>query len=229
MRERRRSPVVMVFLALSIVLFALVAMWWRLPRPVRAVRIEGGPHIARMDIEQVVAPYLDQGWLQMDLVSLRRDLQQLPWVKDAQVWRVWPRRIRVNVTEPTVVVRWGEQQVLDTDGQAFTPRPTSIPKGLPWLWGSEGEREPIFHFWKQTQKQLPTPARITQLTYTPGHAWMLTLDDRWQIKLGKKNTTQRLKRLNQIYPRLPQLLTLKKNHLGVVDLRYPHGFALRQK
>jgi hypothetical protein len=50
-------------------------------------------------------------------------LEQLPWVRRAEVWRKWPSRIEVRIEEHQAVAHWGdgEGQLVNTFGELFFP------------------------------------------------------------------------------------------------------------
>ena len=68
-----------------------VATLWAMNRPIDAVVIEGAfERVTAVQIEEVLAPHVQTGFLSADLNLMRADLESLAWVAAAKVRRRWP-------------------------------------------------------------------------------------------------------------------------------------------
>ena len=89
-------------------------------RPVEAIAITGEMrHVDRRDLESVIAPQVENGFLLTDLAAIREEIESLPWVYDANVRREWPGTIRVHVTEQQPIARWGDAAYINQHGFIF--------------------------------------------------------------------------------------------------------------
>src|SRR5262249_36740909 len=80
--------------------------------------------------------------IDVDVDEARARLETLPWVKAAEVRRVWPDRIYVRVTERKPVAIWqneGELAVIDREGHAISGEDVTRFTSLPLVVGKGAE------------------------------------------------------------------------------------------
>src|SRR5210317_1705296 len=90
----------LVTLAASAGGLAMLLEWMNNPRewPVKSVHIEGGfRHLQRADIQNEVAPLASDGFFAMNVAMIQQRIQQLPWVEQVSVRRVWPDQLTIQV------------------------------------------------------------------------------------------------------------------------------------
>src|SRR5262245_63939488 len=56
------------------------------------------------------------------LPALRASLESLPWVRRAELRRVWPDRIEVKLEEHVALARWGDDALVSVMGEKFAGR-----------------------------------------------------------------------------------------------------------
>ena len=64
-----------------------------------------------------VAPYATGSFLTADLMTLRREIEKLPWVYRVTARRRWPAEIEVTLIEQQPLARWGTQGYLNHEGE----------------------------------------------------------------------------------------------------------------
>src|SRR5690606_23652768 len=78
--------------------------------PISTINVEGDlQYIDRDSVQQIIAPYMDESLVTIDLEQLRADLLGMPWVAGATVTRIWPDRLVINLDEHLPIARWGER------------------------------------------------------------------------------------------------------------------------
>lgn len=214
-------------------LFAAVV--WGAPRlrlfPLQEVAIKHELRELRQDdIEQALSPVLQGNFFTINPEAVRLALEQLPWVRHAEVWRKWPARLEVRIEEQQAAAHWGDGQgeLVNTFGEVFTA-PLARPQALPRLSGPVGSSGEVLRRYAEFAEQLkPTGTRPAQLALSPRLAWLLKMENGMLVELGREQAKApillRLQRFVDYYP------TLSETRLGrplVVDMRYPNGFALR--
>ena len=108
----------------------------RLPLfPIREIVVTNELHEVRgVDIERAMSENLRGNFFSVSLESLRQSLEQLSWVRRAELRRRWPAGIEVSIEEQVPVAFWGQAggQLVNSHGEIFTatvglPSPESLP------------------------------------------------------------------------------------------------------
>ncbi|MCG8010636.1 MAG: FtsQ-type POTRA domain-containing protein, partial [Candidatus Thiodiazotropha weberae] len=108
---------------LKLALFCLVmisALYWvgrmlgdPAVMPVRTVGVDGEMRFVKRErLEQVVAEAVNGSFFSIDLKRMREQIEAMPWVKQASIRRVWPDKLRVQVTEHQPLAYWGEEAMV---------------------------------------------------------------------------------------------------------------------
>jgi cell division protein FtsQ len=195
--------------------------------PLREVTVRGDlEHTGRADLEMATRGRVVGNFFAVDLASIRAGLEQLAWVRRADVRRVWPDRIEVTLEEHRALARWGDAGLVNTFGELFSGQ-TDI--SLPIFAGpARSEAEVTRGFRRYGQVLAPLGGSLERVVLTPRFAWQLRLASGLSIELGRDLPTDpaqaRLARFVAAYPQTLGRIALRHEN---VDLRYPNGFALR--
>jgi cell division protein FtsQ len=202
--------------------------------PLREVIVLGAlAHTARAEVERATAGRVAGNFFAADLAEVRAGLERLPWVRRAQVRRVWPDRIEAALEEHVALARWGDAGLVNEHGERFRGRASQADEArLPQFAGPAGtEAEVTRRYWRFTELLVPLGETPERVILTPRHAWQLRLASGLQLELGRDgadSVEQRLARFVAAYALtlglLPRQPGGEPRH---VDLRYPNGFALR--
>ena len=109
---------------------------------VKDVEVKGIRTIAAEEVREVAAVPSGQPLARVDLEAIRARVEALAVVRDAQVTRTWPDRVRIDVDErvPIAVVDIGGKiRGLDDEGVVFREYPKP-PPDLPQVQTSTGTR-----------------------------------------------------------------------------------------
>ena len=216
-------------------LLAAAAVWLvRVPAlPVREVVFTDAlAHTRRAELEEVLPAALKGNFFSLNLESVRGTLERLPWVRRAEVRRVWPQRLEVKVEEHRPVARWGEGrgELVNSYGEVFAATPAQDEGALlPMLFGPQGTApEVLTQFGEVVSMFQVIGEKPVQLVLSPRLAWQLRLQNGMTVDVGREQPKSpvdaRLQRFVQIYP---ELVAKRPVRPEVVDLRYPNGFAMR--
>ncbi|MCK6389454.1 MAG: cell division protein FtsQ/DivIB [Azonexus sp.] len=201
--------------------------------PVKSVVfVEPLAHTRRGEVEQVLPSALRGNFFSIDLEAVRVALEQLPWVRKAQVRRVWPDTLEVSVEEHRPLARWGEglAEMVNSHGEVFAALGSEETfAALPLLSGPNGTAgEVLQHFQLFSTAFSKTGELPVQLSLSPRLAWQLRLANGTRIEIGRDHpkapVLERLARFAAVYPAVKQAAASAP---AVVDLRYPNGFAIR--
>jgi len=180
-------------------------------------------HTAKTEIEAAVRARIGGNFFAVSTDEVRQGLEKLPWVRSASVRRVWPDRLEVAIEEHVAFARWGEDALVNAQGERFFGKSSAA---LPLLAGPPGtEREVAYRYARFSAIVAPLGA-VERVVLTRRLAWQLRLAGGLDIMLGRDGDLAegRLRRFVSVYD-----VTLKKmpQRHDYVDLRYPNGFALR--
>ncbi len=206
----------------------IVVQWLSDPRtlPLRTVQVEGVfEHVSAETVRAAVVAAMQGNFITVDLPQVQAAVETLPWVRHANVQRLWPDVLHVTVIEQVPLARWGETSLLNEAGIPFTPPAQSMPDGLPALQGPPGSGRLVALTHRDMSEIIaPLGRSIVGLKLDERRAWSLTLDDGMGVLLGRGDGYQRLLRFVRFYHRA---LQARAAEVELVDLRYSNGFAVR--
>ena len=198
------------------------------PLQLREVTVLG--RLAHADREKiaVAARHALEGrtFLMADLDEVRLTLERVPWVRRVEVRRLWPDRLEVALEEHVALARWGEAELVNTYGERFA---ASTPARLPLFSGPEGSEAQVARRYRRfTELLAPISEAPQRVTLTSRHAWQVQLTNGLHLELGRDLPEEPAeRRLERFVTSFPQTLARLQRQYEYVDLRYPHGFALR--
>lgn len=197
-----------------------------LDRPFRSVRIETPLTRVREDeIRSILAGHLDGGFFSLDVEGLKTELEAHPWVSRAAVGRMWPDELTVAVHEHRPIARWGEDALINLQGEIFGVGDLRDAASLPKLKGPSESPVAVMQQYQQFSQALqPAALRISALTLEARGGWRLALDNDIRINVGREALMERLQRFVLLYQ---QEWRRDERSIESVDLRYANGLAVR--
>ncbi|MDH4561635.1 cell division protein FtsQ/DivIB [Pseudomonas sp. BN411] len=194
-------------------------------RPIAKVNVQGDlSYISQQAVQQRIAPYIAASFFSIDLAGMRRELEQMPWIAHAEVRRVWPDQVMVRLEEQLPIARWGDEALLNNQGQAFAPRELTHYEQLPQLWGPQRAQEQVMQQYQMLSQMLrPLGFSIVRLELRERGSWFLSTGQGVELLLGRDHLVEKMRRFISIYEK-----TLKDQIANIerVDLRYPNGLAV---
>ena len=204
-----------------------------LPRafPVRVVKIYSNDRVDRHALKVMLSPFLQKGFFSIPLSVVRDQLLQEPWVATVTVRRIWPDQLHIFFIKKVIIAQWNKESFLSDTGTIYAVSPTTPANDprflqLPQFEGPEDQQTVMLDYFNQMNRLLtPLHVKIIHLVLSPYHDWKVKLDNGMTLVLGHKDCLARMDRFVRVYPKII--------HNGVmiesVDLRYPHGLAVRWK
>lgn len=225
----------LLFVAAAAALLVAVVVWsTRLPWfPLSEVVLtQELRELRRSDVEASLNGRLRGNFFSVDLEALRLSLEQLPWVRHADVRRQWPSRIEVHIEEHVPVAFWGQAtgQLVNSYGEVFTASMSLAPTvSMPVLLGPSGMAPEMLGYYQQAEDLLKPIGRLPRaLNVSPRLALQLKLDDGMVVELGREQPKAPVReRLERFVEHYQSVLSAAKQRPSVVDMRYPNGFSLR--
>ena len=227
----------LLFLAGAAALLATAAVWLvRVPAlPIREVVFADElRQVRRVDIEQTLPAAIRGNFFSVNLEAVRATLEKLPWVRKAEVRRVWPARLEVRVEEHEAAARWddgnrsGRHELVNIHGEVFHVALTEDEAAqLPMLYGPAGTAPELLKRYGEFAAMFRSVGqKPAQVLLSERLAWQMTLDNGTVVNLGREQARAplgaRLQRFLEVYA-----AQVQTQAPVMVDLRYPNGFAMR--
>ncbi len=224
--RRWRLWVLAGFAVTSVAGFYVLAGYLMNPQvmPVRSIQIKNEfRNLDKVSLQQALLKAIDGGFFSVDLRKLRAAALSAAWVAEAKVTRVWPDKLLVEVVEQTPIASWGEDALLNANGEVFRPQ-RKPDKQLPLRFnGDEDKASLMLDFFITGQKMFRQYGMsIREVDLDKRGEWRLKLTNGTTIVVGKEQMDKRIKRLLGVYAVLEQA---QRKPLRV-DLRYEQGFAV---
>lgn len=219
-----------ILMAAAFVILAFAGTRFLLDSPrfaLRELTVRGDlAHTSRAELEAATRGRVAGNFFAVDLGVLREGLEQISWVRRADVRRVWPDRIEVTLEEHVALARWGDAGLVNTFGERFAGQSEA---SLPVFAGPpRTEAEVTRRYQRYVGLMSPLGGSLERVILTPRFAWQLRLSSGLHIELGRDLASDpadaRLARFVAAYPQTLGRIALRHEY---VDLRYPNGFALR--
>ena len=217
-------------IALAVVIFGFAGTQALLNSPLfplREVTVLGDlANTSRDELESATRGRVAGNFFAADLGAIRGGLEQLAWVRRADLRRVWPDRIEVVLEEHVALARWGDAGLVNTFGERFAGQTEAV---LPVFAGpAHTESEVTRRYRRYAEMVQPLGGTLERVILTPRFAWQLRLSGGLSIELGRDLANDPAEaRLARFVAAYPQTLGRIARRHEYVDLRYPNGFSLR--
>jgi cell division protein FtsQ len=164
------------------------------------------------------------------LESLRESLEQVPWVRQASIRRVWPNSLHIEIEEHKAAAVWGDGRLVNMQGELFSANLGEAEEAgpLPQFAGpNEASVQVLRRNAELVQWLTPLNVRPESLTLSTRHAWTVKLDDGTTLLLGREQGVAMEDRIAKWVASVPRLQSRLSSRPELYDLRYPNGFAVR--
>lgn len=194
---------------------------------IKHVKVYGVKHVDHLAVQRLLLPLVSKGFFGIEIETIKERLQQMPWIADVSVRRIWPDQVVITVAERNPIARWNHKSLLSSGGEIFSPEIKSYPEDLPQLIGPDGAHLHMLEYYSKIKRLLlPLNFKIDQLELTPYASWNLTLAGGMKVHLGYKDILTRIHHFVKVYPKI---VGERATDVEYVDLRYPNGLAVRWK
>lgn len=222
---------------LAVVLLGM-GLGWVLRHPAFAIRqiVVGGDtvHNSASDLRRAVVPKMTGNFFTLDLGAAQAAFQSAPWVRQAQLQRVFPGQLHVRLEEHVAVAHWGDgdTQLVNSHGEVFDVADTEgRDDDLPILEGPIGQAAQVLAMQKHLNPLVaPMRTQIAVLKLKERGDWRAELENGAVLELGRGSPEVLAVRLGQFVGTVQEVAARHQRGLGDVeaaDLRHPGGYALR--
>jgi cell division protein FtsQ len=182
-----------------------------------------------------VAPRLSGTFFTLDINAARQAFESVSWVRNAQVHRDFPNRLKVTLEEHQAVAYWGRESdsaLVNSFGEVFEANVGELDQdSLPRLFGPTGSAAKVLVMEQTLQPHFAAlNLNIEQLEMTAHGGWRVRLDTDGVIELGSGSIPQVLARTDRFLTTLTQVVARygrTPEALETADLRHEDGYAIR--
>jgi cell division protein FtsQ len=224
-----------------LLLFAAIGLGWALVTwalsqslfPLREVVLKTPPaQVTQAQLEYVARTAIRGNFFTARLDEVRAAFEKLPWVRRAEVRRLWPDALELNLEEHEAIAYWktagsgnDDVRLINRHGEVFA---ASSDDAMPEFSGPQGAAATVLERYAAYSETLePLQTKLIKLDLSARGAWQLRLDNGLTIVLGRERERApldaRLARFVAAWPRLQEKIGTQ---IVRADLRYSDGFAL---
>jgi cell division protein FtsQ len=228
-----------LLLVLAVLAVLASTLAWVARSPVfslRQIRIEGDvAHNSAATIRNHAVPLLAGSYFSMNLREARQAFETVPWVRHAQVRRIWPHQLLVTLEEHQPVAYWervdADPLLVNNHGEVFEVNLGDVEEdALPVLRGPNGSAAQVWAMWQRLAPEFERlGARMLRLALSDGGSWQARLDKAHAvIELGRGEPEEVLQRTRRFTHSVTEISARFENRLiEYADLRHSESYALR--
>lgn len=226
------------------VMMVIGVLIWLSQRPVFALKqIQIEPvagqtlkHINRPIVKQQVLETVQGNFFSVRLEDVKRGFESMPWVRHANVRRVWPNGLVVSIEEQKPFGTWGgtdSHTLMNVQGELFAGRTSEIVDDVHLIdfYGPPDASQEVMRLYEKASTWFkPWGVEVKSLALTERYAWHVKLSNGMKVEFGRdeensdKNLTE--ERVARLFKYWPQVQEKWPNRIDAVDLRYANGFAV---
>jgi len=227
-----------------VVMMVFGVLVWLSQRPVFALKqIQIEPvvgqtlkHINKSLVKQQVLETVQGNFFSVRLEDVKRGFESMPWVRHANVRRVWPNGLIVSIEEQKPFGTWGgaeSHELINNHGEVFAGRVSEVSDDVRLIdfHGPEDAGREVMSLYEKANNWFkPWGAEVTSLALTERYALHIKLSNGMKVEFGRdeessdKNLTE--ERVARLFKYWPQVQDKWANRVDAIDLRYANGFAV---
>ncbi|MGM9483525.1 cell division protein FtsQ/DivIB [Roseateles sp. NT4] len=244
---RLMNAVSALLVAALVVTAAWAALRWVVRLPAfnfRAIQVEGD--VSRNSVASLRAnalPRLHGSFLSMNLKDGRAAFEAVPWVRHAQLTRIWPMRLKVDLEEHRAAAYWearvdgadsaseatAERALVNSFGEVFQANLGDVEdETLPVLAGPAPSAAAMLQMWRALSPAAEKLGEgIDRLDLSGRGSWRATLGSGAVIELGRGSEAEVVERFGRFAQSITQVTATYRSPLLSADLRHADGYAVK--
>lgn len=225
-----------LFALVGVALLAAALLWLsRAPwLSIRTIELDGD--LQRNSVATIRAnatPRLAGNFISIDLEQARAAFEAVPWVRQAQLRRIWPDRLAVHLSEHRPAALWlgedGNARLVNEQGEVFEANLGDVEDDhLPEFSGPEGSSAPMLALYRRLAPLFAAyKMEPVALQLSGRGSWRLELDTGATVQLGRGSEDELVARSERFLRTLGQVTERFQRDLEHADLRHADGYAVR--
>ena len=193
-------------------------------------------HIKKSLVKQQVLETVQGNFFSVKLEGVKRGFESMPWVRHANVRRVWPNGLVISIEEQKPFGTWSgtqSNQLMNTHGELFTGRVSEVGDSMTLIDfdGPEDSSQEVMRLYQKANAWFKAwDTDVKSLSLSERYAWHVKLSNGMKIEFGREeeNSDKTLTedRIARLFKYWPQVQEKWANRVDAIDLRYVNGFAV---
>jgi len=193
-------------------------------------------HINKPTVKQQVLETVQGNFFSVRLEDVKRGFESMPWVRHANVRRIWPNGLVISIEEQKAFATWDgidSQKLMNDHGEIFSGRVADVPDGshlLDFSGPDDSGKEVMSLYQKANAWFKPWNTDVTSLTLSDRYAWQVKLSNGMKLEFGRdeesSDKTLTEERVSRLFKYWPEVQEKWANRVDAIDLRYANGFAV---
>ena len=184
-------------------------------------------------LKDALQPSWAGSYFTADIDRMREAAEELPWVKSAQVERVWPDAIRVKLTLFNAMAQYEDGRLVSDDGFLFAANPEEeqgAPARLPVIKCAQnqvGEATKNYKIFEKIFEKIN--ADVMEVSISDRQSWSIVVESSYfpplPIELGRDEDGGIVGKVEEIAGAFPSMIELMGAPPSSIDARYDGAFA----
>lgn len=181
-------------------------------------------HLPSERVNELVRDAVGQNLIGLDMQKYQDNILSETWIKSVSLKRQWSNELEVHLVEQAPIAIWNETQMVDGEGEIFTP---SFVPDEPWVYlsGPDDRVRDVLVIYEETKTRLGNAGfKLKQIVLDENDSWTILLDNNLLLIMGSEDYSQRLSRFLRQFPDRDVLAVIQH-----IDFRYKNGFSVKWK
>ncbi len=203
------------------------------------VSVQGNDRLTGQRVEALSDIQVGINTFRLDLELIGRKIEENPWIRQADVQRIFPRQVTIRVKErkPVAIINLGYLYYLDEQGEVFKVLEADDSLDYPIITGFDYDkaqghdseyarklRQIVELLTDLDQRELFCLDQVSEIHHGANGGFSLfTLEGGVEVKLGSTEIGKKLDRLERIYTQLQPKLQM----LDYIDLNVEEKVIVR--
>ena len=197
--------------------------------PIKNISIESIIiNINKDDVFEKSKNYLDsKSFFNFKINILKKEIEEVPWVKSADIRRVYPGEIKIYIEEHIPIAIWNNESYMNNIGDIFFVN--DIKKNLPIISSNQSGNKIMFEYFSLLLKYISDEnfdIKIKKIEENDIRSLSAYLSSGIIVKFGSKDIRNKIHTFIKVYKTLN---TSDLEKIRYIDMRYSNGFSIGWK
>ena len=175
-------------------------------------------------IDDILKEYISKEIYRIDLRKLKNEIEEDPWIRNAQIILNPPHKIIVKISEFKPLFLWNNISYIDEEGFSIESGRHPIKNILEI--SSDQDDEVFMHNLYLNLARILSEIDINIIKLSKNHEMIIILTSKYRFFVRHSDYELKMKEFLSVYEQF--LLTQKSGKIRKnIDLRYPTGFAVQ--